>query len=99
MLAGLDALCSASSFPAITVGDPNVESKEYLKACYDTQAIVENDLNPKFYKMYELDSILPLDWKLEIKIMNKGPLSDSLIGAFAIDLEDRILGILLSSAD
>lgn len=41
--------------------------------------------------MFELDAILPGDWKLTVKIMNAGTIGNSEIGGFEIDLEDRIL--------
>ena len=49
-------------------------------------------MNPGFYKIYELDAQLPDEWRLELRIMNKGLMGKNLIGSFALDLEDRILG-------
>ena len=54
---------------------------------------VPNTLNPDYFKYFELDADLPIDWKLTINIMSKNNTgSDTLIGTTIIDLEDRYLG-------
>lgn len=55
----------------------------------DKTKITENELNPQFYKMYELDACLPHDWTLNLNIRNAGGISDELIGCTSIDFEDR----------
>lgn len=45
-----------------------------------------------FLRTYELDGFLPQDWQLQIRVMNKGTISNSLIGEMEIDLEDRLMG-------
>ena len=41
-----------------------------LKFFKDENKVVENDLNPCFYRCNELDCVLPEDWKLDIRIRN-----------------------------
>lgn len=54
-------------------------------------------MNPKFFRIYELDAKFPEDWKLEISIWNRAMVSfaDSLIGTTIIDLENRLHSNLL----
>ena len=37
---------------------------------------MDGDLNPNFLKIYELDAVIPEDWKLEVAIMDKGKVQD-----------------------
>jgi hypothetical protein len=57
----------------------------------DITRFIENTLSPSFFRTYELDGSLPLDWNMELRVMNKGVMS-SLIGQVQIDLEDRLMG-------
>lgn len=94
-LAGLEALCSADPFPVIIVGDgENDTIQQKLKYVNDRDKEISQDLNPRFYRSYELDASFPEDWKLEIQLYDKGALSytDGLIGSTIIDLEDRLFG-------
>lgn len=82
-LAGLKALCSADPFPVISVGDGvNNQAEQKVKYINERDREVSQDLNPKFYRHYEFDANFPDDWKLEIKIYDKGSLAytDALIG-------------------
>ncbi|EAR93381.2 C2 domain protein (macronuclear) [Tetrahymena thermophila SB210] len=92
LLAGEAAVCSASSYPWVIVGDGENRGKNIIKNIKDDANIAVDTLNPEFFKMYELDATLPEDWNLVVKIMNKGTAIDALIGQFEIDLEDRVLG-------
>lgn len=47
---------------------------------------------PGFFRMYELDAFLPVDWKMELRIMNKNTIGSNMIGKVEIDLEDRLFG-------
>ena len=85
-MAGLDAMSSASAYPIIKVGD-GIGTKDIIKYVDRIDDVVENTLEPKFFKSYELDAELPDDWKLEVSIMNLG---GGMIGQFIIDVEDRI---------
>ena len=91
-LAGLDAFCSANSFPIIVVGNGENKGFDVLKQVNDRTNSVDKNLNPNYFRSYELDSSFPNDWKLEILIKDKGSFSDSLVGGTVIDLEDRLLG-------
>lgn len=73
------------------VGDGDRSKKNVIKYISDDKNVIEGTLCPEFYKMFELDAILPGDWKLTVKIMNAGTIGNSEIGGFEIDLEDRIL--------
>jgi len=92
-LAGYAAYSKANSYIEIKLGD-NYESSSEKETKYinDPSSLVENTLNPNFFKFYELEADLPQDWKLEICIKSKGTSSDSLIGSTVIDLENRYLG-------
>ena len=90
LMAGFQAKNSANAYPEIKVGDGKGDNYS-IKFVRDKTSIVPNDLNPSFYKMYELDAVIPQDWNLAVRIMNSSTL-DSEIGGYMIDLEDRILG-------
>ena len=91
-LGGYNAMSSADTFPVVQVGDAenNVNSGVTKKASDDNN-VVQNNLNPDYFKMYELDAFLPADWKLVLMIYNKGvaALFNKLIGERGIDIEDR----------
>ena len=56
----------------------------------DSKSALANTLNPRFNTYYELDAVFPGSTKLEISVMDAGPLGfDSLIGSTVVDLEDR----------
>lgn len=98
-LAGMTALCTANPYPVITVGDGNNDNeerlmgnKQSLKKYDGYERALEDELNPQFLMMQELDMQLPKDWKLEISIFDKskvGRLGDKLIGLTVVDLENR----------
>ena len=48
-----------------------------------------NTLNPEFYRYYELDASLPLDWRFKLSLHDNRMVKDSLIGQTEIDIEDR----------
>lgn len=89
-------MSSADTYPVVLVGDAenNVNSGVTKKA-KDDKSVVEQNLNPDYFKMYELDAFLPADWKLVFMIYNKGSvILDTLIGERAIDIEDRFFSDL-----
>lgn len=75
-LAGMTALCTANPYPVIKVGDakPNPDSK-LVKEYRDRNEAMDQNLNPKFFRIFELDAKFPDDWKLEISIWDKGAFS------------------------
>ena len=91
-LAGFNAMSSANTYPVIKVGQPNRQEFDLTKEINDERSLVSNTLNPSYFKSYELDAQFPNDWKLEVKIMNKGTIFASPIGETYIDLEDRFFG-------
>ena len=49
-----------------------------------------NTLNPEFYRYYELDATLPLDWRSKLCLHDhRMLLVGSLIGQTQVDIEDR----------
>lgn len=92
-LAGYSAYCKANSFIELKLGDnANAGEERGVKYINDVSSLIENTLNPNFFKFYELEADLPQDRRLEIAIKSKGTSSDSLIGSTIIDLENRYLG-------
>lgn len=65
---------------------------ELVKHASDKDRYLEDTLTPGFFRMYELDALLPMDWQMELRIMSHGTMGDSLIGKVHIDLEDRLMG-------
>jgi hypothetical protein len=87
-LAGFNALSTANPYPVIKIAD------DITRELNEQDKYIERDLNPKFFRTYELDANFPDDWKLEVAIYDKG-LFKSLIGRTFIDLEDRLYSNLL----
>ena len=88
-LAGFNALSTANPYPVIKIAD------DITRELNEQDKYIERDLNPKFFRTYELDANFPDDWKLEVAIYDKG-LFKSLIGRTFIDLEDRLYSNLLN---
>ena len=98
-LAGMSALCTANPYCVITTGDGNNNNENRMqKKVDDRDRAFDDELNPQFLRMYELDLKLPEDWKLQVQIFdksNKSSYLDNLIGQTTIDLENRRYGDLL----
>ena len=92
-LAGMTALSSADTYPALKVGEGADSGFDLTKSIEDKLNVVKQTLNPGYFRSFELDAFFPDDWKLEISVINSGFL-DSLIGSSVIDLEDRFYGNL-----
>lgn len=89
MAGGLEALSSANSFPELVIGGKKDTVGKYV---IDTNPELKN-LNPEYYRTYEMVAEIPSDWKLEINIYNQSEYGfDTLIGSTTIDLEDRYFG-------
>lgn len=90
-LGGYNAMSSANPYPRLQVGDAsNDVNQGVIKAINDEKSVVEKELNPNFFKYYELDAFLPADWKFKFMVYNKGQMMfDTLIGEREIDIEDR----------
>ena len=91
-MAGMTAMCVANPYPVLTLGDGrNNDEKKQVKKVAERAESADGELNPQFWRVYELDAIFPEDWRLEIAIYDKGIVSyaDSLIGATVIDVENR----------
>lgn len=62
-LAGATALSSANPYPVITVGDGiNNPEKRILKYVSERDSSMDGQLNPRYFRTYELDAIFPEDW-------------------------------------
>ena len=92
MLAGLEGKCSANAYPEVLVGNGENIGEMAVKIVCDSERSIPQDLNPKFFRMFELDAFLPQDWKLVLRIWNKEFIKDSLIGSVEVDIEDRLWG-------
>ena len=88
-LAGFNALSTVNPYPVIKIAD------DITRELNEQDKYIERELNPKFFRTYELDANFPDDWKLEVAIYDKGLLK-SLIGRTFIDLEDRLYSNLLN---
>ena len=100
-LAGDSALSSANPYPVIKVGQGSTANNQaQVKFIDEKDKPVLRDLNPQFFRVYELDAQFPDDWRLEIEIRDKRympsnvdfGLFDTLIGKTVIDLEQRWFG-------
>lgn len=96
MMAGVRAMASANSYPVIVVGDGRNRKDggfDVLKTVNDKVNTVPQNLNPNYFRPYELDVRLPEDWQLQIHIYDSKTLwKDAVIGSTNIDLEDRLIG-------
>lgn len=96
-IAGDVAFCQADSYPIIKIGSGENDSVYKRVRCYnDRDKAIEKNLNPAFYRSYELDAKFPDDWNLEIQFWDRGykdfAFGDQLIGSTTIDLEMRRFG-------
>jgi len=53
-MSGMEAICSASAYPEIQVGN-GLGTKDIIKKIDGKDHVIENTLDPKFYRIYELD--------------------------------------------
>jgi len=61
------ALCSADPYPVIIVGNGENDLKtRKTKKIDERDKAMDQDLNPQFFRVYELDANFPEDWKLEV---------------------------------
>ena len=79
-IAGVVALSSADPYPVITVGsgrnlDATASTDKKVKFISDRENRKSGTLNPSFYRMYELNCILPQDSKLTVEIRDYGDLN------------------------
>ena len=97
-LAGMTALCTANPYPIVELkGAQIIPESRAIKRIEERDLAMADNLNPKFFRVYELDVFMPEEHQLEIKIMDKAYASyaDSLIGQTTIDLENRLYGNML----
>jgi hypothetical protein len=92
MLAGDQALCSADPYPMIRIGNQGAyedSTSKNVKMINDRDNAVLKNLNPCFFRSYELDASFPQDWQLHVEIYDRSILGfqESLIGRSTIDLE------------
>jgi C2 domain len=86
------ALSSANPYPIVRIGDGSSNDKRFVKEINERDSYMENELNPRFLRTYELDAFFPEDWKLTVAVWDKGlvEFADKLIGQTVIDLENRL---------
>ena len=87
----MTAMCTANPYPLLQVGDGNQNKNSVLvKQVKDVASVKVGDLSPDFLQIYELDAIMPEDWKLTVSLYDKGSgYADELIGSTFIDMESR----------
>ena len=88
-LAGMTAQSSANPYLVLTINTGESDPK-HTRLFFEREYYVENDLNPQFFKSFDLDAQFPDDWKLTVKVMDKGLFRDQLIGQTVIDVENRL---------
>ena len=94
----MTALCTANPYPVIQLKGAKIEKdSKQCKQVIERDLSMANNLNPKFFRVYELDAQFPEESQLEIKIMDKSYASyaDALIGSTTVDLENRLFSNLL----
>ena len=90
MAAGMEALSSATTYPEILLGEKKLTNVKYF---LDNGAVEKDNLNPEYFRTYELTGTLPSDFNLQITIWNQNSYSfDQIIGTTSIDMEDRYFG-------
>ena len=89
--AGIDAMSAASTYPELIIGNGDKAERSYI--C-DNKNPEATELNPMYFRNYEMQCGLPKEWKLEVNIWSHQSLfPDQMIGRTTIDLEDRFLGL------
>lgn len=92
----MTALSSANPYPVITLGDgQGNEKNRTIKSINERDDAMMGNLNPQYFRYYELDAVFPDDWKLEVAIHDKGTFGDKVIGSTIINLENRLHSNLL----
>jgi hypothetical protein len=90
MAVGMEALSSATTYPEIQLGEKKQRNVKYY---LDSATVEKDNLNPEYFRTYELSGVLPSDFNLQVTIWNQNTLSfDQIIGTTAIDIEDRYFG-------
>lgn len=96
ILSGFSSYCKANSYLEIMLGHKyDSDDSKQIKYVNDIVNYKESTLNPSFFKLFELEGDLPIDWKLTINVRSKkegGIGKGSLIGSTSIDIEDRYIG-------
>ena len=87
----MTAMCTANPYPVLQIGDGSQDKNSVLvKQIKDLGSVKMGDLSPEFLQIYELDAMMPEDWKLTISLYDKGSgYTDELIGSTFIDMESR----------
>ena len=93
-MAGYEAISAAHAYPMISIGSNSNTSQSNsgeTKTIEDVEMRKKNDLSPRFFKLYELDALLPNDniFRCTIKNFVGGISADPIIGSSGVDIEDR----------
>jgi len=62
--AGMSAMCTATPYPQLILGDGDESNTKKIKRQSDREIAIEGELNPRFLKIYEFDSKFPEDSSL-----------------------------------
>jgi len=63
---------TSAAYPTLKIGNGITNpANKISKNFFDKESAIEGDLNPIFGKIYEIDAIMPDDWKLTVSLMNK----------------------------
>ena len=68
----MTAMCTATPYPILKIGNGITSAASKISKNFnDRESAIDGDLNPIFGKIYELDAIMPDDWKLTVSLMDK----------------------------
>lgn len=96
-MSGYEAISAANAYPMISIGsntNNDQNNSGETKTFDDVEMRKKNDLSPRFFKLYELDALLPNDDIFRCTIKNWigvsiAMKSDPIIGSSSVDIEDR----------
>ena len=63
-LAGMYALCSSNPYPVLQISDGIPDENCKTRKLDGREFAVDGDLDPEFFRIFELDAELPNDWQL-----------------------------------
>merc|ERR1740130_401008 len=76
----MDLNGSCDSYPKITLGNRVIDHKEVMQ---------KETLSPNFFESYDMETSLPGEANLKVELWDEDTVSNDLIGATTVDLENR----------
>eukprot|EP00916_Digyalum_oweni_P009599 GHVL01016184.1.p1 GENE.GHVL01016184.1~~GHVL01016184.1.p1 ORF type:complete len:2251 (+),score=411.05 GHVL01016184.1:38-6790(+) len=73
--------------------DPYIQVQLGTQNCVNMEHHLDGDLDPDFYWHVMLSAQLPGEGRLCIRVMDKGALSDTIMGSVNLDIEDRWMAL------